>query len=209
MKSVLIKKQVKKFQAEGNVYGEMLNIIVTVRYDDQCNNGHNSFSITGEYRGGGGCIHDIISENFPELRHLIKWHLFDSTGPMHYLANTMYHASDKDCWGLRKGEKRQILKGGVTPMWELMPVDSSGEEVAKLPKTLAQNGKPKGTQTYAYVPWCRTGEGKEPDLEAARSCAVWPDATLEQLCDEEQLKARLPALVAEFKSVVESLGFVY
>ena len=50
-------------------------------------------------------------------------------------------------------------------------------------------------------------EGKEPDLEAARKTAIWPDATLEQLQDEEQLKARLPGLLAEFRSAVESLGF--
>ena len=50
-------------------------------------------------------------------------------------------------------------------------------------------------------------EGKEPDLEAARETAIWPDATLEQLQDEEQLKARLPGLLAEFRAAVESLGF--
>ena len=50
-------------------------------------------------------------------------------------------------------------------------------------------------------------EGKEPDLEAARASAIWPDATLEQLQDEEQLKARLPGLLAEFRAAVESLGF--
>ena len=50
-------------------------------------------------------------------------------------------------------------------------------------------------------------EGKEPDLEAARETAIWPDAALEQLQDEEQLKARLPGLLAEFRAAVESLGF--
>ena len=47
----------------------------------------------------------------------------------------------------------------------------------------------------------------EGDLEAARKTAIWPDATLEQLQDEEQLKARLPGLLAEFRAAVESLGF--
>ena len=32
-------------------------------------------------------------------------------------------------------------------------------------------------------------------------------ATLEQLQDEEQLKARLPGLLAEFRTAIESLGF--
>jgi len=58
------------------------------------------------------------------------------------------------------------------------------------------------------------GEGKTRDFKAARSCAVWPEATDEQLSAEpEQLKAalieRLPNLMKEFKYDMESLGFVY
>jgi hypothetical protein len=53
------------------------------------------------------------------------------------------------------------------------------------------------------------GEGKEPDLEAARASAVWPDATLEQLRDKEALKARLPGLMKEFRAAMEQLGFDY
>ena len=46
-------------------------------------------------------------------------------------------------------------------------------------------------------------------LKQARNNAYWPDATLEQLQDVEQLKARLPAIMAEFKQVIKSLGFEY
>lgn len=57
-----------------------------------------------------------------------------------------------------------------------------------------------------------SSEGKERDLDAARETAVWPDATDEELSvprDElvEKLRARLPALMAEFKETVTSLGF--
>jgi hypothetical protein len=51
--------------------------------------------------------------------------------------------------------------------------------------------------------------GKLPELEAARACAIWPDATLDQLTDADQLAARLPALMAEFKKAVLSLGFEF
>lgn len=47
------------------------------------------------------------------------------------------------------------------------------------------------------------------NLENARSSAVWSDASLEDLKDAQKLKNRLPALMAEFKAAVESLGFVY
>ena len=53
---------------------------------------------------------------------------------------------------------------------------------------------------------------KESNLDHARSSAVWPDATDEDLLApglEERLQARLPRLMGEFKAAVESLGFVY
>jgi hypothetical protein len=87
-----------------------------IRFDDNCKNGRNSFSITGHIidpsiRGAdkwecGGCIHEEIAHYFPELAHLIKWHLCDTAGPMHYPGNVTYHAGDRDYHGLKKGEVR-------------------------------------------------------------------------------------------------------
>jgi len=61
------------------------------------------FSITGSvydkdtgdrrdsYIDSCGCIHDQIAEHFPELAHLIRWHLTDDDAtPMHYIANGAY-----------------------------------------------------------------------------------------------------------------------
>lgn len=50
---------------------------------------------------------------------------------------------------------------------------------------------------------------REGNLDHARSSAVAPDATAEQLADPEWLKARLPALLAEFRAAVESLGLTW
>lgn len=87
---------------------------VELRFDDDCGNGHNSFAITGTLRDsrvkqdGGvvacGCMHDDIAKWFPELAPLIKWHLTATDGPMHYLANTLFHASDRDHNGFAAGE---------------------------------------------------------------------------------------------------------
>jgi hypothetical protein len=39
----------------------------------------------------GGCLHDDIAENLPEIAHLIKWHLVDDDAqPVHYIANGAY-----------------------------------------------------------------------------------------------------------------------
>jgi len=99
-------------------YGEHCTIRAEVRFDDNCRNGHNSFAITGDirdprYRGSraevaGGCVHDEIAQAFPELAPLIRWHLTSSDGPMHYIANTVYHAGNRDHWGKLAGEPRQF-----------------------------------------------------------------------------------------------------
>ena len=59
------------------------------------------FSITARIRkngvySSGGCIHDEVKKYFPELVPYIKWHLTSMEEPMHYIANTVYHASDRD-----------------------------------------------------------------------------------------------------------------
>lgn len=116
MKSILTKDQkIKKtrfFTEDGGSY----KIEVTARYDDECGNGHNSFALTcwiwqqsenGRWiDSGGGADHEAIAKHFPEWAHLIKWHLVSSDEPMHYAANAIYLAGDRDCHGLKKGEPR-------------------------------------------------------------------------------------------------------
>lgn len=220
--SVLTKHQVKTYGPRAfPSYGPHALIKAHVRHDDRCNNGHNTFSITGEiYIPGkrdieaGGRIHEHIAQAFPELAPFIKWHLCSTDEPLHYIANTLYHAGERDHWGLLKGEFRQHTSrgkyqaGGVegVPCWELnMPNDLAREVYA--------HEKPAPV-TLEWVAHGITGEGKARDLDAARSCAIWPEATDEQLCaDRETLRAALlarhPALMAEFRAAVKSLGFVY
>jgi hypothetical protein len=205
--SVLTKKQVKK---KGPVYfakdGEQYRITATIRYDDSCGNGHNSFAITAQIdiRGHdfwrddcGGMCHDDIAKHFPELAPLLKWHLCSSDGPLHYVANTVYHAGDGD-----KGKQRCDRAG--KPMWQLGYLPGRIDLVC-------QTEKPESI-TLHYFPVLE--DGKDRDLAAARDCAIWPEATDAQLLAPKEeltaaLLARLPGLMAEFKSAVESLGLVY
>lgn len=256
---------------------------VEMRFDDSCNNGHNTFAITAE--GGdatptkepgkkyyslrsdcGGCAHDEIAKYFPEFAPLIPFHLCDANGPMHYIANTLYFAGNRDCWGKTKGEPKSFeervrVKGSpvshsfgrtsdsflawiktrldadgraeFTPLevahvnrngtdykfgpkftfdgyaadWYSCPFDSLGEA-----SEWAQAFKDQGVDFHSVcVSW---GEGKERELDAARRAAVWPDATDEQLSlpkDELKalLEARQPALVAEFRELLERAGFYW
>jgi hypothetical protein len=217
------------------VKGEKILMHAEVRFDDNCKNGHNSFAVTGHgwydhWKSRdwdfGGCCHEEIAKVFPELKHLIKWHLMSSDSPMHYVANTVYHASDKDCWGLAKGEKRQIVNGrSKEPVWSLR-ADATGcalktalsadEDISNLPLYRLQDmldsaQMPSTVPRLFWEPCWKVGEGKERDFAAARNCGIWPDATDEQLSMPKEeltalLEARLPNMVAEFKAAIESTG---
>lgn len=271
MKSILTKNQKKSFSKAGVIVdGQKVDITATVRYDDECGNGHNSFSITGNmweankphtdrYNLGGGCIHESIEQAFPELKPFIKWHLTSSDGPIHYIANTMYHARNRTHDDVEIGEPVAFttkLKFKNSPFtfkeqekgfWdylnnigdfnnvEVEPVSYDGLDSYAYSDNYSFIGFIKENQdkkwyktpfndltkaneflealqtdSYEYIKtptkWC---EPVEPNLEYARSSAVWPNATLEQLQDEQVLTDRLPALMAEFKADVETLGFTY
>lgn len=216
MESTLVKSQRltfgPKFYAER---GRTLRIIATVRHDDECGNGHNTFSITAEIHEkcsngmwreySGGCLHDEVANHFPELAPLIKWHLCSTDGPLHYVSNTLYLAGDRDCWGLRKGEFRQLVNRKTgKPSWTL-------DEDSKLERYINADECPAPV-VLQYKPWGRTGEGKDRELDAARRAAIWPEATDTELCADdlkERLEARLPKLMEQFKAAVESLGMTY
>ena len=254
--------------------GRELNIKATVRFDDSCHNGHNSFSITGEiYRTGleyspekCGMIHEDVIQHFPELADLVKWHMASTDGPWGYPENPIYFAGDKDCWGKRKGEAKEwntFVKFGDNPILHapggthcafidwladcqgkgLDPDNPFDFEVIRIDHDDRNRGSnykfgPKFTFGGYASKWHECpfdeereamnflyalnrcdpvfvrvatawGEGKAPDLEAARRAALWPDATLEQLTDKDALMERLPALIADFKSDVEALGFTW
>lgn len=249
--------------------GQQYKITAEVRFDDECKNGHKTFAITGgilmKAKNGAwvfdscGMLHEDIAKHFPDLVPFFKWHLCSTDGPMHYLANTLYHASDKDHWGRRKGEPsawerriRFFVGGGYafpvsfkgpdgfakfleenrhfTHTMKVVEVEFAGTG-PKLSSHYTLSGFKDTSNTWGFVPFKNRreaeellealqtydweiekiptawSEGKEPDLEAARKTAIWPDATLEQLQDEEQLKARLPEILAEFRTAIESLGF--
>ena len=133
-------------------YPGLCDIYVRIRHDDQCGNGHNTFTITGNiYKHkrpktdrnhlASGMLHEEIVKAFPLLKPYLKWHLCSTDQPLRYVANSLYVAIHYD-------------------------------------------------------------------LENARACAIWPDAKLSDFT-AENLEARLPALMLEFKKAVESLGLIY
>lgn len=260
-KRIVNQKFIAKRAVAGGKAGDTLH--VNLRFDDNCNNGRESFAITGElYEGfrevAGGCLHDEIAKTFPEFEPLIEWHLCSTDGPLHYIANTCYHAGDRDHWGLRKGEAsknprqmKHFLRFGNSPVEhevltflkefidqalaahegfvldEVKHADySSHYQFAGMDcnwytcpfKSEKQCREWINALTDCELNWSsRTevfGEGKERELAAARSSAIWPEATDEQLCLERPelealLLARLPSLLADFRAAMESVGFIH
>ena len=221
---------------------------VTMSYDDSCNNGHNTFNITGEiYEGlveiACGCLHQEIRDYFPEYAHLIKWHGFTSDVPKGYIDNTMYFLSTKDDFGKEKGECRTWREGirfegskiihyfrsgflkslksqdavsdaSVIKLddysYSLSFFDSKDEMSPFSTKDDADNFLHElKNKSYTFESTCTSySKGKEIDLEAARECAYWEEATLEDLT-EENLFNRLPELVNSFKKDIEAVGFTF
>lgn len=278
--SMLTKNQKKvftKFYKEG---GKQKRIDMEIRYDDECNNGHNCFAMTANISrkaeknrwvwDGGGCCHEEIAKRFPEYAKYIKWHLCGSNGPMYYLENTLYHAGNRDHNGLLRGEvnhrhdKTSIKFGSFPKLFDynklvlsVLRGEVDGVDIKNMQFMPIAHGPDKDGYHYAdkytfvtdsekiskkwhecpfdtvgeallladMLKWCdyqyefvviptAWGDGKERDFDAARSCAIWPDATDEELSlPREELKQklvdRLPALMEEFIHDVEELGFVY
>jgi len=215
--------------------GRRVRVQAVLRWDDRCGNGHNTFSVTGqtwEVWGGlwkeasCGSIHGPIAKAFPELAHLIKWHLVSSDGPLYYVKNVSFLAGDRDCWGLRKGEARSTEyylahytpTGHQTLVCEWPDSSEAHPDFYPPPKPLkfsdpvaaARAAAERGATVKAHA--SLVSQGKERELDAARIVAVWPDATDEELTAPglvERLVARLPRLMKEFKADIEALGFTY
>jgi hypothetical protein len=200
MESKLTYNQRKSFVTEWTESGVDRKLVATVRHDDDCRNGHNTFSLTGTLyektrRGkwddvAWGAIHYQIAKHIPMLAPYIKWHLCSTNGPMHYIANTVYHASRVHMF---QNKWYFYLEGKCIRIVDL-------EERSAMIEKYGQNA--------TFEPWLNS-MSKEPNLEYARLSAIWPEATLEQLRDKEALAARLPGLLEEFRKAVVSLGLEY
>ncbi len=136
-------------------------IMVKIRYDDSCDNGHNTFSITGTLyeknkynefvESAGGCIHDEIIKFYPEFKHLIKWHLCNSESPLHYLSNTLYSASNEDWDGKYKNSNiKHARKSAIWPSATLQQLQNKAELLARLPKLMEKFRKDIEALGFVY-----------------------------------------------------------
>lgn len=193
-------------------YGRGAVLTVEMRFDDNCRNGHNDFAITAHVETPAsrrrndweacGCLHADIAEVFPELAHLIRWHLCSTEGPMHYVANTVYHAK-------QNGPERAWIyhTGSIDPL-------GIGETKERLLGYCEADEARKAERQPGYrVEWDQK-TSKVRNLDYARSSACWPEATDEELSVEPEalkatLEARLPALLSAMRADIDAAGFLW
>jgi len=191
--SILTIKQTQTRRVPVHLVEQLGISTVTLRYDDQCGNGHNTFSITASGRDMGGCCHGEVVQAFPDLEPFIKWHLCSSDGPLHYIANTTHHAAaipleQGKWWFSLENKKLRIV------------------DVAERERMIERYGEQAHFESYPNP------MAKESNLDAARSSAVWPEATDAELLASdlrEKLEKRLPRLLEDFRAAMEQLGFVF
>lgn len=102
-------KVTKVYQENGRIY----RITANISLDDDCNNQHCDWSITGsidEKKGNGrwynivgGCIHEEILKHFPKLKKFVNLHLCDCYGAPMYAVENGYYFMHKD--GKEAGKK--------------------------------------------------------------------------------------------------------
>ena len=140
-------------------------------------------------------MHDSIRKVFPEVAHLIKWHLVSTDGPCNYLANTLYYAEDQR---IKAAHDVACAESALADYIELncdLPCGTHAETYIKDANRL---------RAIIGIAKDRLVNANGPDLEAARRSAHLPTATLEQLQSAEWLKEQLPNLTREFKEDMEA-----
>ena len=191
--SILTTKQTQTRRVPTHLVEKLGISTVTLRYDDQCGNGHNTFSMTASGRDMGGCCHEEIVQAFPDLEPFIKWHLCSSDGPLHYIENTIYHAAPVPVeqgkwWFSLENKKLRIV------------------DVAERERMIERYGEQAHFESYPNP------MAKESNLDAARHSAIWPEATDAELLASdlrEKLEQRLPKLLTNFQAAMEQLGFTF
>jgi hypothetical protein len=122
--------------------------MVTLRYDDECGNGHNTFAATASIYGGpwqkhnpkgepvicGACC-GLLARYVPECAEYERWHLCSSNGPMHYVANTVYLASEAR--ELAAARRAAVWPDATDAELSAEPVELRAMLAARLPGLLA------------------------------------------------------------------------
>ena len=120
-----------------------------------------------------------------------------------FSVHAIAHGPANEHGGYRFKPKYTLM--GYAEKWHECPFDSEVEalEFCEALNTIETE--------FVKIP-VEYSDGKERELDKARSVAVWPDATDEDLTApglRERLETRLPKLLSDMRSDVEAFGFIW
>lgn len=183
-RSTPVERNIRTFETLFNTdSGHTHKLQVELRWDDQCGNGVNTFSIcTTEYvqvpTGYGppqwryvrsGRDEELLAKHFPELKPALDFHLVSANGPHHYLANTVYLAGNRDYNGFRADDQRRAEDGKL--MWRC----------AQTREVVFSEDKP-AARSVAFGPVMGNGKQSEPErVKEILQAEGLTDLTVERL----------------------------
>lgn len=177
---------------------------VELRFDDDPQNNHNTFAMTGtvyakdpnRYGRGdrnieslGQVLKEIAEVLPPAMRELDNFHLVSTEGPMHYPANTLYLAGDRDYNGKAAGEPARTSKKLTVEGAPGVPVSGLKPDMVEKLDQLLQEGESLGERVEAPH---RKGEFDThytfTNLHSAKRPAEWAHAPFRTLEEAENFE---------------------
>jgi hypothetical protein len=200
-------------------YGAGGEMQVEIRFDDQCKNGHNSFAITANVYTprsrdieAGGCMHEEIARVFPELAGFVQWHLFDAHAPMHYIANTLYHATN---WADSRYEPGTPCQWKTRARFGNFPItfvfskrfrEYLKARIEHSRSTLKTNPAHVAKFEPVAVPYVKRNDGSNYDFEphytvTGDECKKWHEAPFKTLTEAQEFCQALNTYELTFEKI--------
>lgn len=203
--SKLVKTQPKKIKTYNNKDGSRLR--VTMQYDDECGNNHNTFSITSSWwetapaynkePDYGGCNHYMIEKYAPELAKYIKYHGCTSEGPLYYPGNVTYTAGNRDYNNHALGDISE-RKHGIRFNGSIITHFISSKLWTYL-KTLIENGETNfRVKTIKHVNKPDDRYEYTPNYSVNDFTDVWHECPFKQITEANEMCQALSSEPIEF-----------
>ncbi|GAF84738.1 unnamed protein product [marine sediment metagenome] len=158
-----------------------------------------------------GAMHDAIREHAPRsVYDLCQWHMcFAQSGPMHYLANAVYHA--EILWGLGRYASRPEDANALAHFKSTVVFNESADEMPEFPALADEecDALEKQARDAVLADAIANDEDNDPDLVAALFVELLTQALRRRVAEVIALwcTTRFPMLMCDFHETVSAAGW--